>query len=109
MATDSSKRITNLPIQSANELEQQAPNPARAVQGFVGEVLGFISKPLDLLNFGAAKFGQWTGLDKLFGSRPAARLYRDYVLGLPHSHLHFPTFGVPLPSVGVVVCAGARN
>ncbi|MBO0721207.1 MAG: hypothetical protein J2P41_10310, partial [Blastocatellia bacterium] len=102
------ERITNLP-QSAKELEQQAPNPARAVQGFVGEVLGLISKPLDLLNWGVAKLGQWTGVDKFFGSRPAARLYRDYVRGLPHSHLHPPSFGVPLPSVGVVVCAGAHN
>src|SRR5882672_5305825 len=109
MATDNTKRITNLPTQAATELEQQAPNPARAVQSFVGEVLGVISKPLDLLNFGVAKFGQWTGLDKVFGSRPAARLYRDYVRGLPHGHPHFPTFGVPLPSIGVVVFAGARN
>src|SRR5215475_12643211 len=109
MPTDYINRITNLPQRAPSELERQPPNPARAVQSFVGEVLGVIAKPFDMLNWGVAKLGQWTGFDKLFGSRPAARLYRDYVRGLPHSHPHFPTFGVPLPSIGVVVCAGARN
>jgi len=109
MSTDNIKRITKLQNRPPDELEQRPKNTARKVQGFVGEVMGVISKPLDMLNFGVAKLGQWTGLDKAFGSRPAARLYRDYVRGLPHGHPHPPTFGFPLPSIGVVVLAGARN
>src|SRR5262249_37794914 len=107
MATDNIKRITKLPTRAPSQLEQQPSNPARAVQSFVGEVMGVISKPMDMLNFGVAKLTQ--GLANALGSYPAARLYRDYVRGLPHGHPHFPTFGIPLPSIGVVVCAGARN
>jgi len=53
------------------ELEQRPPNPARAVQSFVGEVVSFVAKPLDMLNHGVA---EWTrGVPKALGSYPAAR------------------------------------
>jgi len=88
------------------ELEQRPPNPARAVQSFVGEVVSFVVKPPDMLNHGVA---EWTrGVAKPLGSYPAARLYQDYVLGLPHGHSH-PPFIIPFQSTGIVMLAGARN
>jgi RHS repeat-associated protein len=107
MSIDNLKRVTRLPTIPPDELEQRPPNLARDVQTFIGGFLGAITKPLDMLNFGVAKLGQWTGLEKAIGSRPAARLYRDYVRGFPHGHTH-PPFVMP-PSTGIVVCAGARN
>src|SRR5262249_15687613 len=40
---------------------------------------------------------------------PAARLYSDVVLALPHGHPHPPTMGVPLPSMGMVLASGATS
>jgi RHS repeat-associated protein len=104
---DNIKRVTNLPARAPNESEEQPPNPARDVQNFVGGVLAVVTKPVDLANLGVAKLTQ--GLANALPSFPAARLFRDIVLGWPHSHPHPPTFGLPLPSIGVVICAGATN
>ena len=101
------KRVTNLPTSAPIESEQQPPNPARDLQNFVGEVISVVTKPIDLANLGVAKLTQ--GLADALPSFPAARLFRDLVLGWPHSHPHPPTFGVPMPSLGPVICAGATN
>jgi RHS repeat-associated protein len=100
-------RVTNLPPFPPRDLQQQPPNPARNVQNFIGGVIGAIATPLDMLNRGVAQVT--TGLAKALGigRYPAARLYRDFVVGLPHGHLH-PPFVMP-PSVGIVILAGARN
>jgi RHS repeat-associated protein len=101
------KRVTNLPVGAPIESAQQPLNPARDLQNFVGEVMSVVTKPIDLANLGVAKLTQ--GLADALPSFPAARLFRDVVLGWPHSHPHAPTFGLPLPSFGVVICAGATN
>ena len=98
------KRVTNLPVGAPIESAQQPLNPARDLQKFVGEVMSVVTKPIDLANLGVAKLTQ--GLADALPSFPAARLFRDLVLGWPHSHPHPPTFGVPMPSLGPVICAG---
>jgi RHS repeat-associated protein len=107
MSIDNLKRITMLPTRAPNEAEQRPPNPARAVQSFVGEVMSVVSMPMDMLNLGAAMATNW--LANALPSFPAARLYQDLVLGWPHGHPHPPTFGFPLPSLGPVLLAGSRN
>jgi hypothetical protein len=90
-----------------DNMDEPPPNPARAVQNFVGEVMAVATAPVDLANLGVAKLTQ--GIANFLPSFPAVRLFRDLVLGWPHSHLHPPTFGFPLPSIGPVICAGATN
>lgn len=107
VSIDNLKRITTLPTRAPSESEQRPPNPARDVQSFVGNAMSVITKPMDMLNLGAAKATNL--LANALPSFPAARLLRDLVLGWPHSHLHPPTFGFPLPSIGMVILAGSRN
>jgi RHS repeat-associated protein len=107
MSIDNVKRVTALPTRAPNEAEQQPPNPARDVQNFVGQAMSVVSKPMDMLNLGAAAATNW--LANALPSFPAARLYTDLVLGWPHGHPHPPTFGFPLPSLGPVLLAGSRN
>src|SRR5262245_30876646 len=107
MGIDNLKRITILPTSEPSESEQRPPNPARDVQSFVGHVMAVVSKPVEMLNLGVAQLTQ--GLSDALPSFPAARLYRDLVVGWPHSHPHAPTFGLPLPSIGMVILAGSRN
>ncbi|HKX29151.1 MAG TPA: RHS repeat-associated core domain-containing protein [Blastocatellia bacterium] len=82
-------------------------NPARTLQSFVGQTMALVMKPVDLLNQGVAGLTQ--GVSQALPSFPAARLFRDLVLGWPHSHPHPPSMGFPLPSIGPVICAGATN
>jgi hypothetical protein len=42
-------KITNLPSSPSTESDQQPPNPARAVQSFVGEVMSIATKPVDCI------------------------------------------------------------
>ncbi len=107
MSIDNAKRITLLRTKEPDESELSPPNPARDVQNFVGKVMEAAYKPVDLANFGFAKLTQ--GLADALPAFPAARLFVDLVLGWPHSHPHPPTFGLPLPSIGPVICAGATN
>jgi hypothetical protein len=104
---DNIQRVTILPTKPQIESEQKPSNPARDAQNFVGEVILVLIKPADLHNLGGAKLTQ--RLSNASPSFPAARLYRDLVMGWPHSHPHAPTFCSPLPSIGVVICAGATN
>lgn len=84
--------------------EGQAPaGPAGQLLNLVGEAQEIMDMPnlllakatLDLLQF----------LPKM----PAARLFGDLVFQYGHSHPHPPTFGVPIPSVGPILAAGAVN
>lgn len=84
--------------------EGQAPaGPAGQLLNLVGEAQAVMDMPnlllakatLDLLQF----------LPKM----PAARLFGDLVFQFGHSHPHPPTFGVPIPSVGPILAAGAVN
>jgi hypothetical protein len=76
---DNIKRVTNLPANSSSEKEGEAPNPARNVQSFVGEVMSIVSKPADMANLGVAKATNW--LSNVLPSFPAARLFVDMVVG----------------------------
>jgi hypothetical protein len=72
------KRVAILLTVAPNESEQQPPNPARVAQRFIGEVVSFISKPLNMANLGVAKLTK--GLANALPSFPAARLCRDLIL-----------------------------
>lgn len=84
--------------------EGQAPaGPATQLLNLVGEAQAVMDMPNLLL----AK----ATLDvlKFLPKMPAARLFGDLVFQFGHTHPHPPTFGVPIPSVGPILAAGAVN
>lgn len=88
-------------VERAKRAEQaeRPPNPARTLQQGIGAVMAVISKPTDLINEGIASLTN--GISKALPSFPAATL-GSLVIGLPHGHPHPPTFGVPIPPIGMV-------
>lgn len=78
---------------------ERPPNPARALQQGLGTVLGKLNAPVDFINEGIANLTN--GISKALPSFPAATL-GSMVIGLPHGHPHPPSFGVPLPPVGII-------
>lgn len=78
---------------------ERPPNPARTLQQGIGAAMAVISKPTDLINEGIASLTN--GISKALPSFPAATL-GSLVIGLPHGHPHPPTFGVPIPPIGMV-------
>lgn len=81
--------------------------PAGAVQGFVGEVMGAVSAPVDALNLAVAK--ATLSLLQFLPKMPAARLYTDLVFQFGHSHPHPPSFGFPIPSMGPILASGCMS
>ncbi len=91
---------------------QNAPDPARGTLGQVehgiGAVMGVVGAPFQLLDTGFAMIT--APLASMMPAFPAATLLMPH-LGMPHAHLHPPSFippvpPVPLPSIGVVMVAG---
>ena len=94
-------------VNSAAEPFQTAPDPE---QGEIGKLndkvsmfLGLAGLPSELLNTGFTLLA--SPLNKLVPGMPAAILSVPH-LGLPHSHPHPPSSGVPMPSLGPTVGAG---
>lgn len=84
--------------------EGQAPaGPA----GQLLELVGDAQKVMDMPNLLLAK--ATLDLLKFLPKMPAARLFGDLVFQFGHTHPHPPTFGVPIPSVGPILAAGAVN
>jgi RHS repeat-associated protein len=80
---------------------------ATTVTGFVGKAVEKVTAPIDALNLavGRATYAFCLMLPKF----PAARLWSDLVFQFGHSHLHPPTFGFPLPSVGPILASGSQS
>ncbi len=105
---NSGQRITSLPMKQPPDSTQKPDNLARDVQQFVGEKMAAVMKPIDNLNLAVAE--ATLAFVRALPKFPAARLYGDLVLGWPHAHKpRPPTFGVPLPSLGPVICAGSLS
>jgi RHS repeat-associated protein len=107
---DSGQRITSLPVSLSPALSEGRPNPAKALQQFVGDMMAKAMAPVDALNMGLAK--STLGFVQSLPKFPAARLFGDLVFGWPHAHAHPPNLippapPIPLPSIGPVICAGA--
>ena len=79
---------------------ERPPSPARALQQGIGKAMTVLNSPLDGINMGIANLTN--GLSKALPSFPAATM-GSLVVGLPHSHPHPPSFGVPLPPIGAVM------
>jgi uncharacterized Zn-binding protein involved in type VI secretion len=79
-------------------------NPARGAEAAVGAAMGLISAPLDMMNAAAA--GLTAGISAALPAFPAATAGTLYI-GIPHGHLHPPSFVPPaamvlLPSLGPI-------
>ena len=79
---------------------ERPPSPARTLQQGIGKAMQIVSAPTDMINMGIAKLTD--GISKALPSFPAATM-GSLVLALPHAHPHPPSFGVPLPPVGMVM------
>jgi RHS repeat-associated protein len=97
-------------VNSAAEPFQTAPDPE---QGEIGKLndkvnmyLGLMDLPSELLNTGFSMAA--SPLNKLVPGMPAAILSVPH-LGLPHSHPHPPSMGVPMPSFGPTIGAGCMS
>jgi RHS repeat-associated protein len=84
-------------------MDGQNPGPATRLLKVVEDVQTALDTPNYLLA-AATK-----GISDFLPCMPAARLYSDLVFQFGHIHLHPPTFGFPLPSVGPILASGAVN
>jgi RHS repeat-associated protein len=75
---------------------------ASDIQGFVGKV----TAPIDALNLAVAE--ATLAALQFLPKMPAARLFGDLVFHI-HSHPHPPSFGIPLPGIGPILCSGAMG
>lgn len=86
---------------------------AGVVAGVIGGALGVINAPATFIDnavdVGVNKLLEVTGLKALFPPAPVARLGITMHIGTPHSHPHPPSFGMPLPSLGVAFLAGSAS
>lgn len=91
---------------------QAGPDPKKGTLGQIehgiGMVMGVVGAPFELLDTGFALVT--APLAALMPGIPAATLTAPH-LGMPHAHTHPPSLippapPVPLPSIGMVMCAG---
>ncbi len=75
-------------------------NPARSVADLGGSIMSALQMPMDLMNAGVAEATNF--LSDMWPKFPVAHFGSLYV-GLPHGHAHPPSFGIPLPSIGIVL------
>jgi uncharacterized Zn-binding protein involved in type VI secretion len=85
---------------------EQPPSLPKRIMDVGGALLGALGLPLQLMNTGFATLT--SGIAALFPALPAATLGSLY-LGVPHGHLHPPSFTppatpapLPLPSMGPI-------
>lgn len=81
------------------------------VSHYLNAGLGIIGAPFEMLDTGFAMLT--SGLAKLWPAFPAATLFGTQ-LGIPHAHLHPPSWipplpPIPLPSFGVALLAGCMS
>lgn len=106
-----------MPLDSAIKPFREAPPPEQGKAGVVAAgitgALGIINAPAAFVDH-AVSAGISAGLDALglsglFPAAPIARLGISMHIGTPHGHPHPPSFGVPLPSVGVAFLSGSAS
>ena len=91
---------TRIITAAAEEAPPPRPeSPARALQQGIGKIMAGAMAPLEAVNLKIA--GATDAIAKALPSFPAATL-GSLVVALPHSHPHPPSFGVPLPPVGMI-------
>ena len=91
---------TRITAAAAEEAPPPRPeSPARALQQGIGKIMAGAMAPLEAINLKIA--GATDAISRALPSFPAATR-GSLVIALPHSHPHPPSFGVPLPPVGMI-------